>query len=121
MQFVNDMSPQFVNYRLSPFFLSFLDAIAHVLFVYKKFRELLSRHQFYSKKIHYTSQASFKTKLFSRFFLLKKKFEFQPINFIVYNNIIWNNQYLNFYPHECWIINHYKEKNIEILNTSYLL
>jgi hypothetical protein len=73
MQFVNDMSPQFVNYRLSPFFFLFLDAIAHVLFVYKKFRELLSRHQFYSTKIHYTSQASFKTKLFSFFFFFLHK------------------------------------------------
>jgi hypothetical protein len=67
MQFVNDINPQFVNYRLS--FSSFFGAIAHVLFVYKKFKKLLSRHQFYSTKIHYTSQTSFKTKLFSCFLL----------------------------------------------------
>jgi hypothetical protein len=77
MQFVNDMSPQFVNYRLSPFFSFFFYAITHVLFVYKKFREILSRHQLkctiLKKKFIIQAKPHSKQNYFHFFFNKKKK------------------------------------------------
>ncbi len=57
---------------------------------------------FIVKKFIIQDKLHSKQNYFHDFFLLKKKkLEFQTINFIVYNNIIWNNQYLNFHTYKC--------------------